>query len=176
MLKITDILIPTDFSENNANALQYGFVVAQTFAATLHLIHVIEPSDELEALANLPESVALDLHVPSPVIRAEMRLESLTRQDLPGEYNITRFTSIGTPSVEILNYAQNHNIDLMVVGTHGYTGLEHVLLGSVAEQVVQKSVCPVLTIQRSADLSLRTSGIRTSSTEWAGPNNNTTIP
>jgi nucleotide-binding universal stress UspA family protein len=63
-----------------------------------------------------------------------------------GAPSVAATTAIGEPAVEIVGYAKEHGIDLLVLGTHGRTGLEHALMGSVAERVVRRARCPVLTV------------------------------
>ena len=146
MLELSNILIPTDFSSNNQPALQYGCDLARRFGADLHLLHIVEPSGGLVPLPDLPDEMTLDLQISSPVARADLRLQQLPAREHRPDLTVHRRTDIGTPSVEIVKYAGAHQIDLIVIGTHGHTGWEHLLLGSVAERVVQTSPCPVLTI------------------------------
>lgn len=143
MIKLQKILVPADFSNNNAPAVLHGCELARRFGAELHLLHIVEPSGGLQSMPQLPDDVALDLLTSSPYARSEIRLQSM-----PNARGITvvRHVEIGRPHVEIVRYAQQHDIDLIVIGTHGHTGWEHVLLGSVAENVVQHSKCPVLTV------------------------------
>jgi nucleotide-binding universal stress UspA family protein len=148
MIELGNILVPTDFSGNNQPALQYACELARRFGADLHLLHIVVPSGGLVSLPDLPDNVVLDLQTSSPVARADMRLQNLPSHELGLDLTVHRHTDIGTPPVEIVTYARNHQIDLIVIGTHGHTGWEHLLLGSVAERVVQTSPCPVLTIRR----------------------------
>ena len=152
MIQLKNILIPTDFSNNNQSALQYGCDLARRFGSELHLIHIVEPSGGLVPLPDLPDDVALDLQNSSPIARAELRLKSLPSREVQQKLTVHRHTDIGKPSVEIMRYARTHHIDLIVIGTHGHTGWEHLLLGSVAERIVQKSPCPVLTIRPQEQL------------------------
>jgi nucleotide-binding universal stress UspA family protein len=149
MIGLKNILVPTDFSDNNRSAVQYGCDLARRFHAELHLLHIVAPSGGLVPLPDLPDDVALDLQTSSPVARAELRLQQLPDRGQQQGLTVHRHTELGTPSVEIIRYAREREIDLIVIGTHGYTGWEHLLLGSVAERVVQRAPCPVLTVRPS---------------------------
>lgn len=146
MITLNRILVPTDFSEYSQNALQYGCALAEKFEAELHLLHVLQ-----DLVAMVPEP-GLAFPPPGDYMQelqksAELALESLP----PAEWNypgaVTRTTRTGPPFVEIIRYARDNDVDLLIMGTHGRGGLAHMLLGSVAEKVVRKSPCPVLTVR-----------------------------
>jgi universal stress protein A len=137
MLPIHLILHPTDFSERFAYALQFACALARDYGARLVVLHVATPPPPVygEAIPPDPEPLfeaareQLDQwEIPDPGIQAERRLE------------------IGDPPTEILRVAQEIRADIIVMGTHGRTGLARLLMGSVAEQVVRRSRCPVLTV------------------------------
>jgi len=142
MIRLNRILVPTDFSEHSKTAVQYGCELASKFGADLHLLHVVEqlPVMYSEGAIFSPETEA--------ELLAEAReLLTKTPADIDvSALNVTRATLEGHPLVEIVRYARENEIDLIVIGTHGRTGLVHVLLGSVAEKVVRKAPCPVLTV------------------------------
>ncbi len=147
MLNLTRILAPTDFSEHSSHALQYAAGMARQFGAKLLLLHVVS-SDALVSIskAHVPphpmdqvyEDLAQEIreqytaHV-APQTRKTLEAEMLV---LPGE-----------PSQEILRAAKLKAVDLIVMATHGRTGLSHALMGSVTEKVVRKAPCPVLSIR-----------------------------
>ena len=145
MLRIRRILFPTDFSEYAEDAWSYGLNFAKEFRAEVHLLHIVTPPPRLtEAYA-----VNFDPEALVQALRAEASaaLDKLTQgaKDL----GLTCLTEIrvGVDFREIIDYAQGHEIDLIVMATHGRTGLAHALLGSVTEKVVRKAPCPVLTIK-----------------------------
>jgi len=146
MLGIKTILVPTDFSETSEVALRYGKSLAQTFGASLHVIHVVqEPFAQpwaVEAygfsLAALQEEWQRD---------AATRVEALLTPEERTALSATSETVLGHPFVEILRYAKEHAVDLIVIGTHGRGPLGHLVMGSVAERVVRKAPCPVLTVR-----------------------------
>jgi nucleotide-binding universal stress UspA family protein len=145
MRDLKTILAPTDFSDTSALALDYATELAQAFSARLHLLHVVEPAALYPAGLEL-WGYSLPSLIDQMELSAEKRLAALgTDADLPQP--IARRARVGQPFVEILRYARDHAVDLIVLGTHGRGAVEHLLMGSVAERVVRASTCPVLTVR-----------------------------
>ncbi|HEX6985327.1 MAG TPA: universal stress protein [Planctomycetaceae bacterium] len=147
MPQIRRILHPTDFSERSEAAWRYAELMATTFGAEVFLLHVLQ-----EPVAVLPES---SLAVAPPAVNlpeltesAERGLQNLTVRE-PARI-VGRTVLHGPAAEEIVRYAADAEADLIVLGTHGRTGLAHVLLGSVAEKVVRKAPCAVLTVRPHA--------------------------
>ncbi|MCA8994250.1 MAG: universal stress protein [Planctomycetaceae bacterium] len=146
MIRLQKILVPTDFSDFSNHAVKYGCEFAKRFNAELHLVSVVEDVYPL-----VPESGML---LPTAAnylneLKAAAEQTLSTRPDpawVEG-VNVRREVLIGTAFLEIVRYAKDEDIDLVVIGTHGRTGLVHVLMGSVAEKVVRKAPCPVLTVR-----------------------------
>lgn len=142
------ILVPTDFSAPSDAALAYARTLAGQFGASLHLLHVLE-NVFLRAIVADPhalETAALrHLH------------DRLTDDDLRWLGALAVLEKSDIPAEEIVSYARNAGIDLIVMGTHGRTGLSHVLMGSVAERVVRTAPCPVMTT-RNAPAAIRMTG------------------
>ena len=143
------ILVPTDFSAPSDAALECARTVATRFGASLHLLHVAE--DPYRALYSaevyVPEFEGLrDQIVADAIDRLNGRLRTSDIHDL----RATADTVIGTPAWSIVEYATGHDIDLIVMGTHGRGGMSHLLMGSVAERVVRAAPCPVLTVRHVA--------------------------
>lgn len=144
-IQLRRILVPTDFSDKSKVALTYGVALAEQFRASIHLLHVVEalvgsytvpwelgPRDELDrAIAASAWDDLNDL------------LPSEDRKRLDAKLAL----EWGTPFVEVIRYARAHHIDLIAMGTHGRSGVTHLLMGSVAENVVRSSPCPVLTVR-----------------------------
>jgi nucleotide-binding universal stress UspA family protein len=148
MLAIRRILFPTDFSEPAEYAWPYALTFAQEFGAEVHLIHVIAPPPRLT------EAYAVNFD-PERMVKSltDEANASMDRQVEAAKSRGLIFRSevrVGVDYREIIDYATKHDIDLIVMATHGRTGLAHVLLGSVAEKVVRKAPCPVLTIKHPA--------------------------
>ncbi len=144
----TRILVPIDFSAPSDAALEYARTVATRFGASLHLLHVAE--DPYRALYSaevyVPEVEGLrDEILADATSRLKNRLQSSDIREL----NATAEAVIGTPAGAIVEYAGAHEIDLIVMGTHGRGGMSHLLMGSVAERVVRTAPCPVLTVRQA---------------------------
>lgn len=142
MIELRNLLLPVDFSEPSLKATEYAVTLARRFAATLHLLHVIE-----DPVVYLPmfESYPLPTREQFETY-AQDRLENwIPDADCEG-LKIERLWRHGKPHIEIIDYAEDSRIDLIVIGTHGRGVAAHLLLGSVAEKVVRKAPCPVLTI------------------------------
>jgi nucleotide-binding universal stress UspA family protein len=143
---IARILVPMDFSPHAERAFRYATTLAQRFGATLGLLHVVE--DPFVSGAWSPE-----VYVPNIVelldgliASAEQRLAAFKQS--ASALGLTAGTVVitGRPAHDIVEYAKEGGFDLIVMGTHGRTGLSHAVMGSVAERVVRKAPCPVLTV------------------------------
>ena len=137
------ILLPTDFSDHANEALGYATHLAQTHAGSLCLVHTYD----LVPYA-LPEGPILD-DVQLEAMRTAFRkqLDLLRRQaEAAGVSRVETLLLQGQAASEIVRLASEQHFDLIVMGTHGRTGLTHLLLGSVTEKVVRRAPCPVLTI------------------------------
>jgi nucleotide-binding universal stress UspA family protein len=138
------ILCPVDFSEFTDEILAYAVNIAKRFDSELHLIHVIPNLNYFTPYESFltPENlVAIERNIEGEVGRD---FDKITKKlDLP----FKRIVKTGVNFVEIIDYIKDQGIDLVVMGTHGRSGIEHILIGSVAEKVVRKSPCPVLTVR-----------------------------
>jgi nucleotide-binding universal stress UspA family protein len=144
MITLKNILVPSDFSECSDQALRYGLELARKFDATLHAIHVVQdPATQPWAA----EGFAIPLlEVTEQWLKdAEARLATEIPEIDRARVRVTAL--LGAVYPEVLRYAQEQEIDLIVMGTHGRGGVSHLLLGSIAEKVVRRSPCPVLTVR-----------------------------
>ena len=143
MVILQNILVPTDFSDYSVTAAEYGVELAKRFSAKLHLLHVIE-----EPVATIP---LLEIYgAPSKdeyEAAAKAMLDNWPLPDGAEDCEIVRRLHHGTPFLQILHDARDHDVDLIVMGSHGRGLVAHLLMGSVAEKVVRKADCPVLTIR-----------------------------
>jgi universal stress protein A len=139
------ILVPIDFSEHSKNALKYAIPFAEQFKASIDLIYVVEPTiypaDFSFGQIGYP-NVEEELRV-----RGSEELERLIKQEITGRVKSQKIVRIGKPFYEINQYALEEAIDLIIIATHGHSGMEHILFGSTAEKVVRKAPCPVLVVR-----------------------------
>ena len=148
---ITRILVPVDFSAHSDRALRYATTLADRFNATVEVLHVVE--DPFVSGAWSPEAVAPNIPelLADLVAAARGKLDELKaatiRRGVRLETTVLTTVLTGKPADSIADYARTERFDLIVMGTHGRTGLSHALLGSVAERVVRKAPCPVLTVR-----------------------------
>jgi nucleotide-binding universal stress UspA family protein len=144
---ITNILVPVDFSPHAEHAFTYAATLAERFGAKLALLYVVDDSFATGGwsseiyVPNVPELMQ------NLIADADRRLATLKASaaalGLKAETAVIR----GRPAHAIVEHAQNGGFDLIVMGTHGRTGMSHVVMGSVAERVLRKAPCPVLTVR-----------------------------
>lgn len=147
MAEITRILFATDFSENSRWALTYALSFARRYGATLYILHVVQPpSYPLGMYAEISFD-AMDEFSRSMAEAAEKEMQHLRETELGDFTNYETLIITGTPFLEIIKTAREKEVDLIVLGTHGRTGFDHVLFGSTAEKVVRKAPCPVLSVR-----------------------------
>lgn len=147
--KIEKILIPIDFSETAFIAIEHAAYIAQTFKAELVLLHVVERHWEQFSIIQ-PEMVVPN---PSEITNIiEKKLEQIAA-DVFSKYNVksTSITSNGSIFSEIISVADEHDIDLIIMGTHGTKGFVEFFIGSNTYKVVTQSFCPVLSVQKHAE-------------------------
>jgi len=147
-MDVHQILAPTDFSESSKQAIAYAWGWAQTFRAKLLLLHVVE----LPTYALQPETTAdLITALLNELKReANVQLAQLLPEAGATNVDVTCRVVVGVPYEKILETVGAESVDLIVMATHGRTGLRHLLMGSVAERVVRLAPCPVLTMHVTA--------------------------
>ncbi len=146
MLKLHSILCPTDFSEFSEHAICYACELAEKFHGELHLLNVVQ---DYNAVAPGTGEMFVPFTDWLPELRkqSQEQLAKLPGPEWASKMQVKRTTRVGAPIDEIVKYANEHNIDLVVQGTHGRRGIKHMLLGSVAENIVRYAPCPVLTVR-----------------------------
>ena len=141
------ILFCTDFSEDAHWAFTYAFNLAKAHKSKILILHVTpEPVHPEQLSIYLPQEKLDELRV-SQKKEIDQQLETHYLKKMRGFKNYKVVLKEGEPFVEILRLAKKESADLIVMGTHGRTGLDHILFGSTAEKVVRRSSCPVLTIR-----------------------------
>jgi nucleotide-binding universal stress UspA family protein len=145
MISLKKVLVPVDFSDTSDIALRYGKALAGAFGSSLHVIHVVqEPYAQpwaVEAYGFSMASLQEDW-----IKEANAKLEGVLTSDDRRSLKATAITILGHPVSEILRFATDERIELIVMGTHGRGPLGHMVMGSVAERVVRHAPCPVLTV------------------------------
>jgi universal stress protein A len=141
----TRILVPLDFSEQSTHALAYAKMLATVCGASLELLHVVPNpyvSDGSGLYTSLPQSFLDNFER-----EAQARLEEALTPAERTSFSVQHTVKTGDPRIEIVEHAGLAPVDLIVMGTHGRTGVSHLLLGSVAEQVVRTAPCAVVTVR-----------------------------
>lgn len=153
-MKLTRILAPTDFSKQSGFAMEWAAFLAHCTKAELVLLHVI-PEEEAQimeevigegAVVHIPRGLRQDVFEERQK-KFKEQLKIVLPSHLRTDLKVEEVLKIGVPFLEIIKAAKEKDVDMIVMGTHGRTGLAHVLIGSVAEKVVHHAHCPVLTIK-----------------------------
>lgn len=142
---IKKVLVPIDFSDYSKSALKYAVNFAKSFNADIILVYVVEP------VIYPPDFSMGQIAMPSINSewddRAKDELQKLAKNEITDIKNTKTIIKTGKPFVEIVETAKEENVDLIIIATHGRSGVEHILFGSTAEKVVRKAPCPVLTLR-----------------------------
>lgn len=150
MIQFTKILVPIDFSENSESAFDYALTLAKQFNAELTVIHVINEPVDLRGLY-VPHISFEELGREIEESAVKM-LDIFCKEKMGTFSNYKKCIVTGIPYEEIISNASKMDASLIVLGTHGRTGLDHLLFGSTAERVVRSASCPVLTVRPKADI------------------------
>jgi nucleotide-binding universal stress UspA family protein len=150
-MQIRSILLPTDFSDCGNYALHYAASLARTFGASIICVHVIEPMVPTVGYSGMTE--------PLPIADITDQLEDSAERELPklgsceecAGLEVEEVIAHGEAASEIVRLAKERNVDLIVVSSHGRTGLGRILFGSTAEAVVRHASCPVLVVKPSQE-------------------------
>lgn len=142
-MKAKTIVLATDFSDYAGDAMGYATALARDTGATLHLVHAVAPPPHSADRGFGGFDAEAEMETGAQETLAEVKL-------LDESIPVVRKLLHGAPAAEIVKYAKEQDADMIVLGTHGHTGILRVLLGSVAEEVVRKAHCPVLTIKQPA--------------------------
>lgn len=144
-MKVERILFPTDFSEGSTHALHYAVDLVKHYNAKLYILHVIYD------IAKATESHIP--HISADEIYKEMNkwamneLETCCIEEIRGLSDVEKLVIKGTPHEEIIRFATDKKVDMIVMGTYGRTGLQKFIFGDTAEKVVRRAPCPVMTVR-----------------------------
>jgi universal stress protein A len=148
MKTIAKILVPVDFSSHSSEAVRFAADMSNRYNASLELLHVFHVTTYA-----LPEGYIVPSHaqVQQALKELESQLEAAKNAATEAGAGTVRTTLVqGGVTTEILRFAKENECDLIVMGTHGRTGMKHLLMGSVAEQIVRVANCPVLTLRAAS--------------------------
>ncbi len=143
-----DILVPTDGSGGTERAVEHALNLADTYDATIHIIYVIDMSPSYHGVISSDYVEELEEEGRDAI---DAIAEQAEERNIPVEQEVAR----GIPSKRILRYADGNDIDLIAMGTHGRTGIGHLVLGSVTEKIVRRSDVPVLTARLDSKEALK---------------------
>ncbi len=146
MIRLKKVLVPTDFSADSKLAVEYACELADKFGAELHLLHVLPDLTPVFPEPGLVFSSSSD-YVEELRASGKRGLDQALDPEWAQKHTVVKLVRDGPPFLEILKYAKDNAIDLIVMGTHGRSGIAQLLIGSVAEKVVRKAGCPVLTVR-----------------------------
>lgn len=144
-MQIKTILFPTDFSQGARAAMDHAVSLAKTYEAKLVLLYVIQDISIAEWY--IPSTLSVTDLVDDMQKSAEQEMAKWLAEISAKTGSVEKLIVRGVPFVEIIKTAKDLNADLIVIGTHGRTGIDHMLFGSTAEKVVRKASCPVLTVR-----------------------------
>ena len=145
MIDIKNILCPVDHSDCSKEALKYAVSFAIKDNSKLYLLHVID-------IRTFDESInAMTPQIPDDKTLAQLKTKLLDciPEEMRDDMNVEALVVQGIPFVEIISTAKRNDVDMIVLGSHGRTGISHMMMGSVSEKVVRKAPCPVLTVRKS---------------------------
>ncbi len=145
VLKLKSILAPVDFSPPSQKAIHYALSFAEQFEAKVTLLYVVEPAVYPTEFGYVPAEI--DKLYRTMDESAREKLATLAEKQVPANLRAQTLVRLGQPYREICEAAKELGVDLIVIATHGYTGLKHTFLGSTAEKVVRHAPCPVLVVR-----------------------------
>lgn len=151
MLSYKKILLTTDFSDYSKVAIPHAVAIARQYDAELIVLHVLEPLLTPVDFAWGPMALSEDWEE-QRTEHSQQYLDKWISEQLPSELKTTAILAHGTPIREILHTVTGHNIDMIIMATHGQSGLTHALFGSTTEKVIRRSPVPVLSVKRPEDL------------------------
>jgi len=145
MITLKKILCPIDHSDCSKEALKYAVSFAMKDESKLYMLHVIDIRSFSESIDAMTPQIPDD----ETIKQLKTKLLDCIPEEIRDDMNVEALVVQGIPFVEIIRTARENDIDMIVIGSHGRTGIAHMMLGSVSEKVVRKAPCPVLTVKPS---------------------------
>jgi universal stress protein A len=146
-MEIRSILLPTDFSDYASHALSYAASLARQFSASIICLHVIEPVMPAVGYTGLTEPLPMVDLSEQLVESASRELPKIAESEECADLSVEEIIAHGDAATEIVRVATERGVDLIVIASHGRTGLGRILFGSTAESVVRHAKCPVLVVK-----------------------------
>jgi len=166
MVNFQNILVPTDFSVNSVQALEFGQMLAKQNRAILHVLHIIEPVYNANQILDDFNEKRFEQ---SRILDAEEELRRFVNKISSQGIDIIEALTPGKPHEQILNYSRKNHIDLIVIASHGWTGLSHLITGNVANKVLRYSDIPIICVKSNVPLQKETISLRNTFAEnWVG--------
>ena len=152
LISYRNFLVPIDFSEHSKKTIQYAIQLATLTGASIRILHVFQISDYPAAFYHglYLEQEAVKVHLEAAKREADAQLSLVAEEIRAHGVEAGSMFRTGNPYEEIVSAAKETGIDLIVIGSHGYTGLGRLLLGSTADRVLQYAPCPVLVVKAPA--------------------------
>ena len=144
MKKIKTIMVPIDFSETSDMLMEYAVTLVESFGAKLYIIHVVDDFSKYSYIS-VPH-ISMDNVMEEVYKTADMELKRYCTEKLGGKADYEMIISKGEAYKEILKFSEEKDVDLILIGSHGQSGLERVLFGSTAERVIRGAKCPVMMV------------------------------
>jgi len=141
MVEIKKVVVPVDFSSNTDKVIDYALSVADKLEAEVLFFHVVNNFQGYDMMLVHPSFVGLTKDLEQ---QAEERMQNLVTDHKERQNGVKGDVILGDAAEEIINYANVEKADMIIIGTHGYKGLDKILIGSTADQVIKKAQCPVL--------------------------------
>jgi nucleotide-binding universal stress UspA family protein len=161
-----NILTPTDFSRNSADAYEFALNFAKRYSAKLHILHVLEPIMHNNEGSNYHDKINFER---DRIFNAEEELERFINKFSNAHVEICRIVLQGNAHEEIIKYAKNENVDLIFIATHGKTNLYHLVAGNVTKKVLRFSETPVVCIKTNISTLPSKTGVKENHAEnWVG--------
>ena|SRR5262249_49924934 len=154
-MDIQKILVPIDYSGDAYQALQCGASLAEKYGAQVILLHAIPKAELTSPTASSYKEMSPGIWTKHPImidlqVKARVELHLFAYKNFKGCMPVHVKVAVGKPAEEIVRVAREEGVDLIVMGTHGRTGVQHLLLGGVAEEVARHAPCPVFTVRSGA--------------------------
>ncbi len=145
MINLKNILCPIDHSDCSKEALKYAVSFAMKDNSKLYLLHVIDIRSFDEGIDKMTPQIPDD----ETIKQLKTKLLECIPEEIRDDMNVEALVVQGIPFVEIISTTKENDIDMIVIGSHGRTGIVHMMMGSVSEKVVRKAPCPVLIVRKS---------------------------